>query len=121
MKGLERKLEHYSQHNQGDKGMMTLQDVELIEGDTTCTEREYYQALQRAINAGIWDMQGSMGRAMMGAISAGLCMLGRNDARDYWGNHIPSRDQVQVGTKGSYDFVAAERGQDWADLMEGTK
>jgi len=74
--------------------------------------------LQRTINSGLWGLQGSYGRAMMDAISAGLCMLGKSEARDYYGNHIPSRDQVQAGTKGSYDFVAAERGQDWAELME---
>jgi hypothetical protein len=65
----------------------------------------------------MWGLQGSYGREMMNAISAGLCLLGHNDARDYYGNHIPSRDQVQAGTKGSYDFVAAERGEDWADMM----
>lgn len=97
--------------------MMTLNDIELLEGETTCTMKEYYQAMQRAINSGMWGLQGSYGREMMNAISAGLCMLGRDDARDYWGNHIPSRDQVKTGTKGSYDFVAEERGADWADLM----
>ena len=97
--------------------MITLNDIDLIEGEITCTEREYYEAIQRAINTGMWGLQGSYGRTMMEAISAGYCLLGRNDARDYYGNHIPSRDQVQAGTKGSYDFVVAERGQDWADLM----
>jgi uncharacterized cupin superfamily protein len=101
--------------------MMTLQDVELIEGDTTCTEREYYQALQRAINAGIWDMQGSMGRAMMGAITSGHCLLGAKEFRDYWGNPVPSRDQVKAGTKGSIDFVIDTMGEDWAKTMEGVK
>jgi hypothetical protein len=98
--------------------MITLDDIDLIEGETTCTMEEYYLAIQRAINSGLWGMQGSYGRAMMDAISAGLCMLGHNRASDYYGNTIPSRDDVQAGTKGSYDFVADERGQEWADLME---
>jgi hypothetical protein len=98
--------------------MMTLNDINTIECDEEATMEEYYLAMQRTINGGMWGLQGSYGRAMMDAISAGLCMLGRSDARDYYGNHIPSRDQVQAGTKGSYDFVAAERGQDWADMME---
>ena len=97
--------------------MITLDDINLLEGETTCTMEEYYLAIQRAINSGMWGLQGSYGREMMNAISAGLCLLGHNDARDYYGNHIPSRDQVQAGTKGSYDFVAAERGEDWADMM----
>ena len=97
--------------------MITLNDINTIECDEEATEEEYYMAMQRTINSGMWGLQGSYGRSMMEAISAGHCMLGQNDARDYYGNHIPSRDQVQAGTKGSYDFVMAERGQDWADLM----
>jgi len=98
--------------------MLSLNDIDTIECDEEATMEDYYQALQRTINSGLWGLQGSYGRAMMDAISAGLCMLGKSEARDYYGNHIPSRDQVQAGTKGSYDFVAAERGQDWAELME---
>jgi len=99
--------------------MITLDDINTIECDEEATMEEYYLAIQRVINGGMWGLQGSYGRTMMDAISAGLCLLGHNDARDYYGNHIPSREQVQAGTKGSYDFVVAERGQDWADMMAG--
>ena len=51
------------------------------------------------------------------AINAGRCVLGKARARDYWGNTIPSRDDVKQGTKGSYDFVADAMGADWADMM----
>ena len=97
--------------------MIDLNDIEIIEGDTTCTEVQYYQTIQKAINTGLWGLQGSYGRTMMAAINEGYCMLGQNDARDYYGNHIPSRDQVQAGTKGSFDFVAAECGEGWAITM----
>ena len=97
--------------------MIDLNDIEIIEGDTTSTQQEYYTAIQKAINTGLWGMQGSYGRTMMAAINEGYCMLGQNEARDYWGNHIPSRDQVQAGTKGSFDFVAAECGEGWAITM----
>jgi hypothetical protein len=97
--------------------MMTLNDINTIECDEEATEEEYYLAVQRAINGGMWGLQGSYGRTMMDAISSGLCMLGHNRATDYYGNTIPSRDDVKAGTKGSYDFVAEERGQDWADMM----
>jgi hypothetical protein len=97
--------------------MITIDDIELLEGETTCTMEEYYLAMQRMINSGTWGLQGSHGRAMMDAISAGLCMLGRDRAADYYGNTIPSRNDVKAGTKGSYDFVCDERGQDWADMM----
>ena len=101
--------------------MIDLNDIEIIEGDTTCTEVQYYQTIQKAINTGLWGLQGSYGRTMMAAINEGYCMLGQNDARDYYGNHIPSRDQVQAGTKGSFDFVAAECGEGWAITMSEVK
>ena len=97
--------------------MLTLDDINTIECDEEVSMEEYYLAIQRAINSGMWGLQGSYGRAMMDAISAGLCLLGHNRASDYYGNTIPSRDDVKAGTKGSYDFVREERGQEWADLM----
>jgi len=97
--------------------MISLNDIELIEGETTCTQLEYYQAIQRAINQGVWGMQGSYGRAMMDAIRSGHCLLGARDFNDYYGNHIPSRDQVKEGTKGSMQFVIDNMGADWADEM----
>lgn len=63
-------------------------------------------ALQSLINEGQWSLEGSMGRAMMAAIEDGRCTLGPNRARDYWGNTIPSRDDVVPGTVGSVGFVA---------------
>ena len=85
--------------------MITLNDINTIECDEEATEEEYYLAIQRVINGGMWGLQGSYGRTMMDAISAGKCLLGENDARDYYGNHIPSRHQVQAGTKGSLAFL----------------
>jgi hypothetical protein len=92
--------------------------VAIIENPDLDNEIEYYSELQKAINSGsAWSLQGSYGRAMMAAIEAGACMLGREPARDYWGTRIPSRDEVKAGTKGSFDFVARRNGQDWADLV----
>ena len=62
-------------------------------------------ALQRLIDAGAWGLEGSMGRAMMAAIEDGRCVLGPESARDYWGNYIPSRTEVQPGTKGSVGYA----------------
>jgi hypothetical protein len=97
--------------------MLTLNDINIIECDDDGSDEAYYLALQRAINGGAWSLQGSYGRAMMAAIEAGHCMLGKQPARDYWGNFIPSRDQVKPGTKGSYEFVADVAGVEWADMM----
>jgi len=96
---------------------LNLDDIELIEGGAE-DEQEYYEAIQKAINSGIgWKMQGSYGRTMMDAIKGGYCLLGHNRSSDYYGNIIPSRDDVEEGTKGSYEYVIEMQGQEWADLM----
>jgi hypothetical protein len=80
---------------------------------------EYYKSLQRAINSGEgWRLQGSFGRAMMAAIEGGACMLGSSGCRDYWGNYIPSRDEVVDGSKGSRGYVVKARGEEWAAMLE---
>ena len=99
-----------------------LQDVMMIEGeldgeDQQDSELEYYTSIQRAINSGMWGLQGSYGRTMMDAISNGVCLLGTSSARDYYGNTIPSRDQVMAGTKGSFLYVANHMGTEWAKMM----
>jgi len=98
--------------------MLTLNDINNIECDDEVSQLDYYLGLQRAINSGMWGLQGSYGRAMMGAIESGHCMLGTKSARDYYGNGIPSRNDVQPGTKGSYDFVIDNMGLEWARKME---
>lgn len=95
----------------------TLQDVNTIEGEEDTSPFGLAASIQRAINAGMWSLQGSYGRTMMRAIEDGRCLLGRSDFRDYFRNHIPSRDQVEDGTKGSYGHVVAVKGQEWADKM----
>ncbi len=97
--------------------MFTLNDVNTIEQDEDASPLEVCSSLQRAINGGMWSLQGSYGRSMMQAIEAGQCMLGRTSCRDYYGNRIPSRDEVQAGTKGSYEFVARHSGVEWANTI----
>ena len=64
--------------------------------------------LQALINSGMaWRLEGSVGRAAMDAIEAGICVLGEVGHRDYWGNYIPSRHEVQSGTKGSIEYAEA--------------
>ena len=97
--------------------MITLNDIDNIENEEA-SEEDYYYSLQKAINSGsAWSFQGSYGRAMMDAIKAGYCMLGRNQARDYYGNTIPSRDDVKPGTQGSYEYVIKCAGLGHAENM----
>jgi len=62
--------------------------------------------MQKMINSGIcWHLEGSVGRYAMDMINNGYCYLGLKGHRDYWGNYVPSRFEVQKGTKGSIEFV----------------
>ena len=100
---------------------LSLKDINNIETDDSVDEGEYYTSIQRAINSGMWGLQGSYGRTMMQAISDGKCLLGLKDAKDYWGNTIPSRLQVKDGTKGSWDYVKNHNDIVWANKMAGIK
>jgi hypothetical protein len=101
--------------------MSTYDDVMEIE-DGEAEAMEHYKALQRQINSGlVWQMQGSMGRTAMAAIEEGFVMTGRQHRKDYWGNTVPSRDVLEAGTKGTYDFVAERLGVEWADEMEAVE
>jgi len=95
-----------------------LNDIDVIESiDDETSPEAYFKSVQKAINSGMWALQGSYGRAMMEAIEAGYCVLGTSPARDYWGNYIPSRDQVQAGTKGSVEYSANLQGESWAEFI----
>ena len=97
---------------------LTINDINNIETEEYVDDQDYYASVQRAINAGSWSFQGSYGRTMMGAISAGYCVLGRKEFKDYYGNGIPSRDQVQPGTKGSADYVEERQGSEWLEFIQ---
>lgn len=98
--------------------MTTYDDVMTVE-DGSDDEFEVVSSIQRLINAGQWALQGSFGRTMMAHIEAGDVLLGHNRAKDYWGNIIPSRHDVQDGTKGSFDYVAARHDLDYAEALAG--
>ena len=96
---------------------LSIKDINNIETEAEVDDQEYYASLQRAINSGMWSLQGSYGRAMMQAISDGWCLLGTESFNDYYGNRIPSRTEVKEGTKGSPQFVLEQRGQEWLDFL----
>ena len=98
--------------------MLSLNDINNIELDDAVSEIDYFRSIQAAINSGsAWAFQGSYGRTMMSAIEGGYCMLGKSPARDYYGNRIPSRDEVKSGTKGSRAYVRQSQGEAWARKM----
>ena len=65
-------------------------------------------SMQELIDTGMaWKLEGHVGRQCMEAIEAGICTLGPVGHRDYWGNYVPSKSEVEPGTKGSQEFVDA--------------
>jgi hypothetical protein len=73
---------------------------------------------QTLINSGLaWRLEGAIGRQCMEAINAGACLLGHAGHRDYYGNYVPSRDEVKEGTKGSFDYVAERFGAEHAETQ----
>ncbi len=98
---------------------MEMSDVDILEGLVEVDEDTYFKTIQRAINEGsAWRFQGSYGRAMMSSIESGRCMLGLASFEDAYGNLIPSRSDIQPGSKGSREFVVAAFGEEWAKNLE---
>lgn len=73
--------------------------------DEDQTEEEFLDNYQELINTGMaWRLEGFVGRTAMDLIEQGLCTLGEEGHRDYWGNYVPSKHEVQPGTKGSPEY-----------------
>lgn len=61
-----------------------------------------YAEMQNMIETGLaWKMEGAIGRSAMDLLRSGACFLPKESHRDYYGNRIPSRDEVAKGTTGS--------------------
>jgi hypothetical protein len=62
-----------------------------------------YHKMQELIDSGlVWRLEGSMGREASHLLEIGACMLPKRSYRDYYGNRIPSRDDLKKGSKGTY-------------------
>jgi hypothetical protein len=61
---------------------------------------EYFQML--IFSGAAWKLEGAVGREAMQLLEIGACMLPKKSCRDYYGNYIPSRDELKAGTKGTY-------------------
>lgn len=77
-----------------------------------------YEMIQRLVNTGMaWRLEGAIGRACMAALKAGYIMCGTEAKRDYYGNVVPSRYDLQAGTFGTLDYVAEAMGMEHAQAM----
>lgn len=63
----------------------------------------------------IWKLEGSMGRYAMDLLRGGVCMLPLERRIDYYGNTVPSRNDVKPGTPGSFQNCQGF----WARVDEG--
>jgi hypothetical protein len=74
--------------------------------DEDASQEDVVRAYQYLIDTGdAWRLEGHVGRTAMDLIEGGYCVLGETDHEDYYGNHVPSRHQVQAGTKGSVEYA----------------
>lgn len=78
--------------------------------DEDATDVEIAEAYQALIDNGqAWRMEGHIGRTAMRLIEAGACVLGEVGHHDFWGNYVPSRYEVEAGTKGSVEYANARQ------------
>jgi hypothetical protein len=73
-------------------------------------EDEVIAVYQHLVDTGqAWRLEGHVGRTAMGMIEAGVIMLGEEGHTDFYGNYVPSRHEVEPGTKGSPEYVVAHQ------------
>jgi hypothetical protein len=74
---------------------------------------EYLESMQHLVDTGMaWKLEGAVGREAFALIEAGQIMLGPIGHIDYWGNYVPSRHEVEPGTKGSPQYVLDHEGDE---------
>lgn len=62
-----------------------------------------FEDVQNNINSGLcWKLEGSYGRYAMGLLISGACMLPKVSHKDYYGDIVPSRDELKKGTTGTF-------------------
>ena len=70
--------------------------------------RDFYPVafLQNLIDNGEgWQSESELGRAIVKALEDGTCVLGPVAHRDYHGNVVPARKDVEPGAKGSLEYA----------------
>jgi L-amino acid N-acyltransferase YncA len=77
------------------------------------TDEEITEVYQHLVDTGdAWRLEGSVGRTAMDLIEAGAIVLGEVGHRDFYGNYVPSRHEVEPGTKGSVEYAQRVNGED---------
>ena len=76
-----------------------------------------YDHWQDMISKGtIWGMEGTAGRTAMELLEMGVCYLPKMSHEDYWHNRVPSRNDLQDGTKGTMGNAT----KFWLTVLDGS-
>lgn len=63
-----------------------------------------YSEMQTLIDSGLaWRLEGSVGRAAMGALESGACMLPKVQRTNAYGGTVPPRQWLKAGSKGTWE------------------
>jgi hypothetical protein len=74
--------------------------------DEDATEDKVLDTYQTLVNNGqAWRLEGHVGRTAMDLLESRQIALGETGHTDYYGNYIPSRYEVQPGTKGAAEYA----------------
>jgi len=77
-------------------------------------EHECYWMQEMVTNGAAWFMEGSIGRVAMAGLTTGEFFLPEVGCRDFYGNYVPSRDELEPGSKGTLDNAY----QYWSEVIE---
>lgn len=92
---------------------MNVQEAVTRLWDDDITLDDEVTAYQALVDSGYaWQLEGHVGRTAMALIESGHVALGPTAHYDYWGNRVPSRDEVEPGTKGSVEYVRERTGRE---------
>ena len=70
------------------------------------TEDEMLDLYQHLVNTGeAWTLEGHVGRTAHALIESKRIALGVEPCRDFWGNRVPSRDEIEPGYPGAAEFA----------------
>ncbi|MCA9078191.1 MAG: hypothetical protein KDA93_24390 [Planctomycetaceae bacterium] len=73
-------------------------------------EAETVSLFQQLIDDGtVWRLQGSYGRMAQQLIETGRCLLAPVSQRDYFGNVVPGRHDIEPGQPGTGQFVQEQQ------------
>jgi len=82
--------------------------------------RDHYPVafLQNLVDNGEgWQSESELGRSIVIALEDGTCVLGPVAHRDYHGNVVPARADVDPGAKGSLEYANKLRAARGAKLL----